>query len=542
MRAEDTRCSVDSAEIDELANSMTRDLSYLQLSYSNIDENDNSCQIYKVHQLVREVDSFSYEPFVLSIGPYHHGNANLQFMQRNKWYCLNYILKMNCTKSLRDYLLAIGDIENQARACYSGEIKLDRKSFRRMLLLDGCFILVYLNGTYGVERRTKAEPGNNLDPDDVSGTGYAAEKGNRCLTDNSKQKVDTSQGIELGPVDAGQSSSENGNSTQLREDSFLQWYDAYLVVDLFLTENQIPFLVVKKIYEVLVGSGMDSVLIEHVANYIEENLRYFTKAFGHDKPSDFCHLLHLCHMHFRPSTMLEGRYHARTQFAGYFVNMFCSFFNIGRRDEQDEQNLWHNQQSNCLQAGQLNRWRRATQYHEAGIVFKRKEFDRQNAHSMLDVTFHNGVLEIPCLPVEDRTCALFRNLIAFEQSCPQFGNCITAYVLFMSQLISRPDDVTLLSRRGIIEHHLHSDKVISAQFTRLTKGVVFDLTGNFYLKSICCRMEMYYQNRMNRWIAWLRHNHLSNPWLGLALLAGLLVLFCTVAQTVLTVLSYSGPL
>ena len=52
---------------------------------------------------------------------------------------------------------------------------------------------------------------------------------------------------------------------------------------------------------------------------------------------------------------------------------------------------------------------------------------------------------------------------------------------------------------------------------------------------------MYYQNRVNRWIAWLTHNHLSNPWLGLALLAGLLVLFCTIAQTVLAVLVYAVP-
>jgi hypothetical protein len=247
-------------------------------------------------------------------------------------------------------------------------------------------------------------------------------------------------------------------------------------------------------------------------------------------------------MHFKPSTPLEEGHHARPQFGGYFVNMVCRLFSIDRRDEQDEHNPWHNQQSNSLQAGQLIRWRRATQYHEAGIVFKRKEFDEQNAHSMLDITFNDGVLEIPCLPMDDRTGALFRNMIAFEQSCPQYGNCITAYVIFMSQLSSRPDDVTLLSRHGIIVHHLHSDKVVSAQFTRLTKGVVFDFTGDFYLKPICCRMEMYCQSRLHRWIAWLRHNHLRNPWLSLTLLAGLLVLFCTIAQTVLTVLSFRGQL
>ncbi|CAL5047839.1 unnamed protein product [Urochloa decumbens] len=535
MMVKDARSSAESADIEEIANAIASDLSYIQLSSQDTDENDNSCQIYRVHQLVRQVDSFAYEPFVLSIGPYHHGYATLQFMQRNKWYCLDYILKMNCTKRLQDYLLAIGDMENQARACYSSRIKLDSKSFRRMLLLDGCFILVYLNGMSGVKRITQVSPASNLDPDDIIRAGFTAQEENRSPENSAL--LDTTHEI-LEPVDV---SHDTGNSTQLQGESSVQWYDTFLVVDLFLFENQIPFSVVKKIFEVLVGSGMESVLTENVANYIEENLRYFSKAFGqYDKPKDFCHLLHLCHMHFKPSMALEEVRHARPQFGGYFVNMFCRLFSIDSRDEQDYPR--HNQQSNSLQTGQLKRWHRATQYHEAGIVFKRKEFDEQNTHSMLDLTFQDGVLEIPCLPVEDRTGALFRNMIAFEQSCPQYGNCITAYVMFMSQLMSSPDDVTHLSRRGIIVHHLHSDKVVSAQFNRLTKGVVFDFTGDFYLKPICYRMEMYYQNRINRWIAWLRHNHLRNPWLSLALLAGLLVLFCTIAQTVLTVLSYTRPL
>jgi hypothetical protein len=540
MMAEDARSGADSPEIEEIANSVAKDLCYHQLSYQNIDENDNSCQIYKVHKLVRQVDTFAFEPFVLSIGPYHHGHSNLQFMHKNKWHCLDYILKMNCTKKLQDYLLAIGDIENQVRACYSGEIKLDSKSFKHMLLLDGCFLLVYLNGMNGVKRITEASPASNINPDRITDSRLTSEEGNISPENSAQRMLDRMPEIELGQVDACQRSLESGNSTQMQEESFVQWYDTFLVVDLFLFENQIPFFVVKKIFEVLVGSDMGSVLTENVTNYIEENLRYFTKAFGqYNKPKDFFHLLHLCHMHFKPSMALEERYCVRPQFGGCAGNMFHRLFCI---DHGDEHSPWHNHQSNFLQHGQLSRWRRATQYHDAGIVFKRKEFDQHKTHSMLDLRFQDGVLEIPCLPVDDRTCALFRNMIAFEQSFPQFGNCVTAYVMFMSQLISRPDDVTLLSRRGIIVHNLHSDKVISTQFTRLTKGVVFNFTGNFYLKSICFRMEMHYQNRINRWIAWLRHNHLSNPWLGLALLAGLIVLFCTVAQTVLTVLSYMGPL
>jgi hypothetical protein len=244
-------------------------------------------------------------------------------------------------------------------------------------------------------------------------------------------------------------------------------------------------------------------------------------------------------MHFKPRIIREEISHVQTQFGECFLDIFCKLFNITRKHSQDKWDSRNNQQFNFLHGGQVARWRRATQYHEAGIIFKRKEFGGQSAHSLLDITFRDGVLEIPCLSVDDRTCSLFRNMVAFEQTSPQFGNSITAYVMFMSQLISKPDDVTLLSQRGIIVHLLHSDKVVSSLFTQLTKGVVFDFMGNFYLRSICWKMDMYYQSRINRWIAWLRHNHLSNPWLGLALLAGFLVLFCTIAQTVLTFLAYS---
>ncbi|KAJ1261299.1 hypothetical protein BS78_09G018100 [Paspalum vaginatum] len=423
------------------------------------------------------------DPFVRSIGPYHHKKADLQFMEKMKWSYLDYILKLNCKKSMRDYLLAIKDVENQARACYSSDINLDSKSFQHMLLLDGCFILVYLTGAQGVQGIERTDPGPGIKPDD--------KVANRPSENNANQKLDSVHEIELDTVDVSKQSSERENSTSIQNSSSVKWYDIFVLVDLFLIgqdQNQIPLFVKK--------------LAENVSNYIEENLEYFTGTFGpYNSPNDFHHLLHLCHMQFKPRMILEESSHVQPHFGERFLGMFCKLFNISHgRNRQDE-----------------------------------------FCHSLLDVTFHDGVLEIPCLSVDDRTCFLFSNMVALEQTNPQFGNSITAYAFFMSQLISRPDDVTLLSQRGIIEHLLHSDKVVSALFTRLTKGVVFYFMGDFYLKSACWKMEMYYQSRINRWVAWLRHNHLSNPWLGLALLAGLLVLFCTIAQTVLTVIAYVGP-
>ncbi|GJM99651.1 hypothetical protein PR202_ga16772 [Eleusine coracana subsp. coracana] len=281
MMAEDTISTADSVEIEEIANSMATDLHYVQLADQNFDGKSNSFQIHKVHQLVRQIDRFSYEPFVVSIGPYHRKNVTLQFMERMKWWCLDYILTLNCNKSLRDYLLAIAEIENHARTFYSDEVNLDSKTFQRMLLLDGCFILVYLNGIHGVQRITKVASASRLIPDDcnIPETRYASEgsNSNNFLGDNAKKDQDTVLEIQLS--DSGQRRDENAESTCCHENPVVQWYDAFALFDLFLLENQIPFLVVKKICEVLVGSSMCNVLAEKVANYVEENLEYMTKAF-----------------------------------------------------------------------------------------------------------------------------------------------------------------------------------------------------------------------------------------------------------------------
>jgi len=104
-----------------------------------------------------------------------------------------------------------------------------------------------------------------------------------------------------------------------------------------------------------------------------------------------------------------------------------------------------------------------------------------------------------------------------------------------------PEDVTLLVEREIIVHHLDRDGHVSDLFTMLSKDVVFDFNGKYYLKSLCQSMEEHYQNRLNQWITWLWVNHFSNPWLALAALGTGVVLVCTVVQTIYTILAYMKP-
>ncbi|BAS92691.1 Os05g0198100 [Oryza sativa Japonica Group] len=73
-------------------------------------------------------------------------------METEKWICVDYILKLNHHVSLREYPSLLSGLEKQVRGCYSEDIDMDSKEFLQMLLLDSCFILVYLGGMQGICR------------------------------------------------------------------------------------------------------------------------------------------------------------------------------------------------------------------------------------------------------------------------------------------------------------------------------------------------------------------------------------------------------
>ena len=518
-----------------LVNSMKQELDYYWTLGEDLVYRTNSCLIYRVQRHIKEADRSAYEPFVVSVGPYHHGAAASQSMQKLKWTMLDYILKLNCGKTLMDYLTAVCGIARQARHCYTEDIEMNNEDFIKMLLLDGCLILVTLGGTKQLlADRQKYDNCSNLNEVIVEEDGKGPITSQPVVTDSDLLVENNAESQESKRNDA-----ESGNCN---------WLIRFFNHDIFLIENQIPFFVVTKIYEVVSGNkATDTQYINEIVEYVETSLRFYPKAIQEcDRPQDFHHLLHLCHMYFIPN---EDPHEDHPYLAGpQYVNRFLSFgrkyLKLGYLSEDIQKGTsvnWEVSSGNLESGMQLNRWRRVAQYMEAGIKFKKRDYDALHPHCLLDVKFTNGVMEIPCIAIDEQTGSLFRNLIAFEQTSPQFGDCFTAYIVLLSQLVSMPEDVVLLGHKEIIVHHLDSDEDVSDLFTSLSKDVVFDFNGKYYLKNLCQTMEGHYQSRLNRWMAWLWMNHFSNPWLVLAALATVIVLICTVVQTVFAILAYMSP-
>ncbi|KAH9650190.1 DUF862 domain-containing protein [Citrus sinensis] len=96
--------------------------------------------IFKVPDVLRKLNEKAYEPEMLAIGPYHHGQEQLLAFEEHKTRYLKKLLERTRIP-LSDYVMAMRALEERARKCYGGSTSLNRDEFVQMMLLDGCFIV-----------------------------------------------------------------------------------------------------------------------------------------------------------------------------------------------------------------------------------------------------------------------------------------------------------------------------------------------------------------------------------------------------------------
>ncbi|EYU25935.1 hypothetical protein MIMGU_mgv1a017769mg [Erythranthe guttata] len=110
--------------------------------------------IYKLPPRVIDLDSKSYKPQIVSIGPYHHGEPHLKPMEDHKERALVHFIKRSSVP-IEAYLEALNHVVQDLRDAYDA---LDPKwlnnapDFLRLMILDGCFILEVLRmGSSGLD-------------------------------------------------------------------------------------------------------------------------------------------------------------------------------------------------------------------------------------------------------------------------------------------------------------------------------------------------------------------------------------------------------
>jgi Plant protein of unknown function len=101
--------------------------------------------IFSLPRYLHETNKAMYEPKLVSIGPYYLAkDGPLRTLQEHKLWCARDFLHRKYMHPLT-CLLKMSENETKARLCYSEEIKFSSKEFVQMLLLDGCFVLDFID-------------------------------------------------------------------------------------------------------------------------------------------------------------------------------------------------------------------------------------------------------------------------------------------------------------------------------------------------------------------------------------------------------------
>ncbi|KAL5976797.1 hypothetical protein ACLOJK_021131 [Asimina triloba] len=400
--------------------------------HNNTSGSSRSYCIYKIPLVLEKRDDSSMYP-VVTLGPilqYHFTTHSA--IEKQKWrYLREALFPAGHGGGLERFLEEIKHLEQSARDCYAKTLlDIDSNKFVKMMLLDGCFVIQFLL------KGTQRQP---ISPDD----------------------------------------------SIFRE----RWLFRKVKRDLLYLENQIPFFLLQRLFDLIAPSkGIDVSLPTVIQDFFKETMK------GISCTDDPKHLLHLFHSNLFPDV--------------YGPNLQAS-------------------------ATDLKPVPSAKQLLAAGVEL------RSSSPDCLYITFEDGVVRIPHLSIEEDTYSLFFNLIAFEKLYPYVPPHVMAYAFFMRCLINSAEDVAALCGKGIIDNWLDSNEEAVDLFKELGRSVIAVYPNEVYLADVILRINQKYCSIRRR--GWrrgsFRRSYLNyQSWAIFSVILVLLFL-----ETFFAVLSYFHP-
>ncbi|XP_060671102.1 UPF0481 protein At3g47200-like [Ziziphus jujuba] len=181
-------------------------------------------------------------------------------------------------------------------------------------------------------------------------------------------------------------------------------------------------------------------------------------------------------------------------------------------------------------------------YHLARVLKSMGIWFRPNkTGSFSDVKFESqlfirGVLTLPPILTDASTKSLMLNLLAFESSYHNNSadnmqqGVVTSYMCFMDSLIDNAEDVMLLRTQNIITNCLGNDQIVADLFNKITSNLV---PNRHTYAEAKLGIQNHCNNKFKKWMAEGHHIHFRNPWTLFALFGSLFLLGLTAAQTYL---------
>jgi len=380
--------------------------------------------IYRVPPTIRKSNPKIYTPQIVSIGPYHHNSVGPMKELKLK-YLKGFLNRTQLP--MREFVVKMKEMEEEIRLCYEEAIKYNSNDFLKMILVDACFIIeLFL-------RWHRQSDWEQKDP----------------LLIKPKMLVNIDN-------------------------------------DLILLENQLPFFVLEKLYNL---TGM-------AENFLDITFYYFMnlslgKVCPRESPKHFTDFLR--------STIISS-----------------SNLDLGKPEE-------YNEVRHVYSASQLS---------EAGIKFQVNPNE-----SLLDFTYSDeGKFIMPILNINDGTERIFRNILAFEHCHIPDISIISQYLKVLDFLIDTEKDVKVLIDNKIIVNWMGDVKVVARMINRLDSNLPMPEFNSHYF-SLCNSLNKFYENPYKKYKAIFLHEYFNTPWKIASTIAATMLLLLTLIQTVCSILS-----
>ncbi|KAK8514658.1 hypothetical protein V6N13_103185 [Hibiscus sabdariffa] len=258
---------------------------------------------------------------------------------------------------------------------------------------------------------------------------------------------------------------------------------AFVSLDLFLLENQLPHDVLRLLTSS--SSGKGRIFMDSIKRFIDYNVFTPAKMVQQQPP---------------PLQELQPEEREAVHILDHLRKRLIFKKQNGGNLEKCNRTFTHMMRS-CLDHGVLEKHysytvRKVKELRKAGIRLRPSV-----SSCLMDVSFSGvltGTLRLTPIEVDDSTGPKFMNLIAYEM-CPDFKNDsdVTTYICFLSSLIGNEEDVMELRDAGILYNWLGNDEEVAKLFNKMSANLV--PSGTIY-SDVILRIQ----------------NHCRNVWINFA--------------------------
>ncbi|KAK9065562.1 hypothetical protein SSX86_014963 [Deinandra increscens subsp. villosa] len=461
---------------------------------------DNFSPIYKVPSRLREINPSSFTPRVVSIGPIHRGRPNLKLMQDKKAIYLHKLLDMvgrdqkgTLTKCLRKVSNSIKRI----KGCYFGEcfdgkryppedngVRDDDNEFARMMVMDACFILYFINNLLISDNRLR----NRSVAVDL------------VLLENQIPffVLKHIYGLTLGTS----VESARGSLVDMLHD---------------LLERVSPFFLKLKVEN----------LPSKIAPY---------------------HILGLLHKFYQPESpeppqiKIIPAAHSAAELHKVGVRFRQS------KEKQTKTNISSKNPFKRIESGKGKMMEDDTIESGKGKMVEddtiesgRSETVKEQKDRMwlMAVEFeqsrHKPIFRMAEVLIDNFFEVVMRNLIAYEQYSTPVKNYVTSYAMAMSMLAATPDDIAKLTESDIIRNNLGSNEKASDMISSICKDVTFP---DFYYIDSWEKAKKHYDSYWSKNFGMFKHIYFDTLWKAIALFAGIILFLFGTVQLVLRIITF----